>query len=191
MYKTLSAILALITAATLAQAGIKGVNVDRVVRYWYSTTHSIDVPAERDHLWLQLDNGNGIEIKWKDEAHAQPSEAWIIANADAADAWYAAEQVKAGTSGHAFVQFRTKLTASGYDTSGLNSKADLIGTLPSIISHIQALIDAKDVEINAHLSANEYKQAIQKMQARNQLTDGYNQIQSWALAMMLRSAAGK
>ena len=109
-----------------------------------------------------------------------------------------------GTSGRAFRQFVQKLAQTGYTPLPAHPK-QLISRLPSIIAHVQGLLDSKDAqiaskqaEIEAHAAANQFRQAFDDqvvfnnlIRQRCQIQDGYNEIQSWALAMLIRRAAGK
>lgn len=105
-----------------------------------------------------------------------------------------------GTSGHAIRKVIQKLAATGF-TPVPQSKEELIGALPDIIDHVQGLLDAKDVqlankitEIVAHKDANQFKLAFEDqviwdnmMRQRTQIQDGYNEIQSWAIAYFMRT----
>jgi len=109
-----------------------------------------------------------------------------------------------GTSGRAVRTLIQKLAATGY-TPVPTSAQELIGALPSIINHVQGLLDAKDAQLAArlqmiqdHADANQFRQAFadqiewdQLMRQRCQIQDGYNEIQSWALAFILRKGAGQ
>ena len=133
------------------------------------------------------------EIAARDAATAQ-----AIADAQAAEA------ADPATVLNAFVTLAQKLGRAGYTPVPTHPR-DLIGGLPAIVSFIQGKLDAKDAqlravrdEITALTDANQFKQAFQKqvdynnlMIQRCQLQDGYNEIQSWALALIIRQGAGK
>jgi len=107
-----------------------------------------------------------------------------------------------GTSGQAFRALAQKLAVAGYTPVPTHPR-DLIGELPGIIAFVQGKLDAKDAqlaakqaEIVAHADANQFKLAFEKqiewnnlMRQRCQLQDGYNEIQSWAIAFIIRKGA--
>ena len=99
-------------------------------------------------------------------------------------------------------QLTQKLVAAGYMPVPTHPR-DLIGDLPNIVAFIQGKLDAKDAalaakqaEIVAHADANQFKAAFEDQIAWNDLIrqrcriqDGYNEIQSWALALLIRRGA--
>jgi len=107
-----------------------------------------------------------------------------------------------GTSGNAFRILAQKLVAAGYTPVPTHPR-DLIGDLPNIVAFIQGKLDAKDdalaakqAEIIAHADANEFKPAFEDqimwtdlIRQRCRIQDGYNEIQSWALALLIRKGA--
>ncbi len=192
MLKTVLAAVMIAGAAMAQTVEVpNAINVDRVMRYWAKQNGhaALTYDANREHLWTQTCDGrpnSPIVVKATGIA-TLPTATELAAIEAAADADYAATLTATGTSGHAFQHLATKLAATGY-TPVPQTQKDLIGSLPSIIAHIQALIDAKDAEIDAAGTLAEYKA---KRKQRDTLTDGYNEIQSWALAMMIRQAAGK
>ena len=107
-----------------------------------------------------------------------------------------------GTSGKAFRTLAQKLAAAGYSPVPTHPR-DLIGGLPAIIAFIQNKLDVKDAalaakqaEIVAHANANQFKLAFEDqimwndlIRQRCQIQDGYNEIQSWALAFIIRKGA--
>lgn len=109
----------------------------------------------------------------------------------------------AGTSGKAFRNIRQRLINQGFADIGTNPKV-IVGKLPQIITFIQGKLDAKDLqisnkqdEINVHIDANEFKPAFVDQMLMNtlqlqraQLQDYYNEIQSWAIAFLIRTGAG-
>jgi len=107
-----------------------------------------------------------------------------------------------GTSGNAFRILAQKLVAAGYSPAPTHPR-DLIGDLPNIVAFIQGKLDAKDAalaakqaEIVAHADANQFKAAFEDqimwndlIRQRCRIQDGYNEIQSWALALLIRTGA--
>jgi hypothetical protein len=142
------------------------------------------------------------------EAVAIPAEGdllpWAEAKAALAAAKQAAEAADPSSTVNAFMTLAQKLAVSGY-TPVPTKPSDLIGGLPPIVNFIQGKLDAKDAqlaakqaEIVAHAEANQFKLAFEDqilwnnlIRQRCQLQDGHNEIQSWALALIIRQGAGK
>jgi hypothetical protein len=123
-----------------------------------------------------------------------------------------------GASARAFKTLAQKLAAAGYTPIPAHPR-DLIGGLPAIVAFIQGKLDAKDVqltnkknaiaakdaEIAIHAAASQFRAAFVDQVARNaldlkhktllkqraQIQEGYNEIQSWAIAFIVRRISGR
>ena len=165
------------------------------VRQW-----AWDQGITNDTSGVVVGTDTGIESGWQSTWGVKPTRAQVEAidwqDAKVAIAARKSAQQAADTTSsvNAFVNLRTRLHAADVSFQNIETKDDLLGALPRIISTIQAKIDAKDALIAAELDKDTtagFKQAITLMQQRNQLTDGYNTIQSWALALVIRKGGGR
>ena len=150
------------------------------------TVYDTDKPQYRAHH-----EKYGETAIWLDGDPTGDTEAELMAQQQAEQAAQAADPT---SSLNAFANLRTRLHAADASFQDIITPDDLLGALPRIISTIQAKIDAKDALIATELAKDTtagFKQAITLMQQRNQLTDGYNTIQSWALALVIRKGAGR
>ncbi len=155
-------------------------------------------------VWLVVSSFWGIAMAGQLVPHGKtaPPEGLQARKIRAANAAFASDQP--GTSGKAFRQFVAKLAATGYRPIPTHPE-QLIGRLPSIIAYVQGLLDAQDAklaakltEVEAHANAGEFRKGFADqliwnnlMRQRCQIQDSYNEIQSWALTMLIRRAANK